>query len=181
MPKGLQLSLSVILLLSCGFLYQLTLKPSCHLSCLPPYKSQQGLEAILGKGRAIVFLETSERMEPSPLVSCAVESAAKIYPEQPVAFFMKGLRDSRQLQPNATYPAFSLLSAIDNVFLLPLNMKRLFEDTPLFSWYPQVSIQRILECWCGEGPQKMTPTYSVSEMVLEPRSLDCCPVFSPWC
>ncbi|XP_032989031.1 alpha-1,4-N-acetylglucosaminyltransferase [Rhinolophus ferrumequinum] len=139
MLKELQLSLSVILLLSCGFLYRLTTKFSCHFSCLPPYKSQQGPEGLLGKGRSIVFIETSERMEPPPLVSCAVESAAKIYPEQPVAFFMKGLSNSMQPPPNSTYPAFSLLSAIDNVFLFPLNMTKLFEDTPLFSWYTQIN------------------------------------------
>ncbi|XP_011371517.1 alpha-1,4-N-acetylglucosaminyltransferase [Pteropus vampyrus] len=138
MLKELQLLLLVILLLLCGFLYQLTLKSSCYF-CLPPDEFQQGPEALLGKGRIIVFLETSERVEPSPLVSCAVESAARVYPEQPVAFFMKGLSDSMQLPPNSTYTAFSLLSAIDNVFLFPLNMKRLFEDTPLFSWYTQIN------------------------------------------
>ncbi|XP_036287245.1 lariat debranching enzyme isoform X5 [Pipistrellus kuhlii] len=139
MLRELQLSLLVMLMLSCGFLFQLTLKSSCLFSCLPPDKSQQGLEALLGKGRSIVFLETSERMEPSPLVSCAVESAARVYPEQPVVFFMKGLSSSTPLPPNSTYPAFSLLSAIDNVFLVPLDMKSLFEDTPLSSWYTQVN------------------------------------------
>lgn len=160
MLKGLQLSLSLILLLSCGFLYQLARKSSCLFSCLPPYRSRQGLEALLGRGHSIVFLETSERMEPSPLVSCAVESAAQVYPEQPVVFFMKGLSKSTQLPPNSTSPAFSLLSAMDNVFLFPLDMKRLFEDTPLFSWFTQVSVQRILECSCWECPQKMSPNYS---------------------
>ncbi|XP_012519008.1 PREDICTED: alpha-1,4-N-acetylglucosaminyltransferase [Propithecus coquereli] len=139
MLKELQLSLSVILLLACGFLYQLTLKSGCLFSCLPPFKSQQGLDALLSHGRSIVFLETSERMEPPPMVSCAVESAARIYPKRPVVFFMKGLNYSTQLPSNSTHPAFSLLSAIDNVFLFPLDMKRLFEDTPLFSWYTQIN------------------------------------------
>ncbi|XP_066207216.1 alpha-1,4-N-acetylglucosaminyltransferase [Saccopteryx leptura] len=139
MLKELQLFLSLLLLLSCGFFYQLTWKSSCLFSCLPPHKSQQDPEALLGQGRSIVFLETSERMEPTPLVSCAVESAAKVYAKQPVVFFMKGLSNSTQLPSNSTYPAFSLLSAIDNVFLFPLDMKRLFEDTPLFSWYTQIN------------------------------------------
>nr|XP_011719852.1 alpha-1,4-N-acetylglucosaminyltransferase isoform X2 [Macaca nemestrina] len=143
MRKELQLSLSVTLLFACGFLYQFTLKSS-FLFCLPSFKSQQGLEALLSHRRGIVFLETSERMEPTHLVSCAVESAAKIYPERPVVFFMKGLTDSTPMPSNSTYPAFSFLSAIDNVFLFPLDMKRLFEDTPLFSWYNQIntSIER---------------------------------------
>ncbi|ELW48590.1 alpha-1,4-N-acetylglucosaminyltransferase [Tupaia chinensis] len=138
--KGLQLSLSVILLLACGFLYQLSLKSNRLFSCLPPFKSQQRLEALLSHGRSIVFLETSERTDPPPMVSCAVESAAKIYPGQPVAFFMKGLNNSTQLPSNATPPALSLLSAIDNVFLFPLDMRTLFEDTPLFSWYTRVNV-----------------------------------------
>ena len=144
----LQLSL-LIVLLACGFLYQFTLKSSCLFPFLLPYKSQQGLEALLGHGRSIVFLETSERTEPSPLVSCAVESVAKVYPEQPVLLLLKGLTNSTQLLSNSTSPALSLLSAIDNVFLFPLDMKSLFEDTPLFSWYTRVSIQRNLECQCG--------------------------------
>ncbi|XP_036917062.1 alpha-1,4-N-acetylglucosaminyltransferase [Sturnira hondurensis] len=140
MLKERQLFLSTILLLSCGFLYQLTLKSSCLFSCLAPNKSQQGLGALLGKGRSIVFLETSERTEPPPLVSCAVESAAKVYPERPVAFLVKGLSHSMKMPPNSTSPAFSLLSGIDNVFLFPLDMKRLLEDTPLFSWYSQINV-----------------------------------------
>ncbi|XP_064133345.1 alpha-1,4-N-acetylglucosaminyltransferase [Loxodonta africana] len=139
MLKELQVSLLIFLLLACGFLYQLILKSSSLFSCLPTYKFPQGPEALLSHQRSIVFLETSERMEPPPLVSCAVESAARVYPEQPVVFFMKGLNNSTQLPPHATYPAFSLLSAIDNVFLFPLDMKRLFEDTPLFSWYTQIN------------------------------------------
>ncbi|XP_002716610.3 alpha-1,4-N-acetylglucosaminyltransferase [Oryctolagus cuniculus] len=144
MLKELQLSLSVILLLACGFLYQLSLRSGCLFSCLPPLKSQEGPEALLSPGRSIVFLETSERTEPPPLVSCAVESAARIYPGQPVAFFMKGLGNPTQLPSNSTHPAFSLLSAMDNVFLFPLDMKSLLEDTPLFSWYTHVntSVQR---------------------------------------
>ncbi|KAI5936276.1 Zinc finger protein DZIP1L [Manis javanica] len=159
MLKELQLSLSVILLLACVFFYQLTLKSTCLFSCLPPYKSQQGLEALLSHGRSIVFLETSERMEPSPLVSCAVESAAKIYPEQPVVLFMKGLNNSAQLPTNSTYRALSLLVAIDNVFLFPLDMERLFEDTPLLSWYSQALSQLLcLLPWpWGHPPMVVSP------------------------
>ncbi|XP_008047475.1 alpha-1,4-N-acetylglucosaminyltransferase [Carlito syrichta] len=139
MLKELQLSLSVGLLLACGFLYQLALKSSCLFSCLPSSTAPQGPEALLRRGRHLVFLETSERMEPPPLVSCAVESAAKVYPEKPVVFFMKGLHSSPRPPSNSTHPAFSLLSAMDNVFLLPLDLESLFEDTPLSSWYTQVN------------------------------------------
>lgn len=139
MLKELQLSLLVILLLACGVLYQFSLKSSCFF-CLPSSTSKQGPEALLSTGRSIVFLETSERTEPSSLASCAVESASRIYPTQPVLFFMKGLNGSTQQSPNSTHRAFALLSAISNVFLFPLDMKTLFEDTPLFSWYIHVNI-----------------------------------------
>lgn len=156
MLKELHLFLLVVLLLVCAFFYQLSLKSSCFF-CLPPQQLEQDPGALLGNGHGIVFIETSERMEPTPLVSCAVESAAKIYPRQPVAFFMKGLCNTTRLPSNSTYPGFSLLSAIDNVFLFPLDMKRLFEDTPLLSWYTRVSVQRILECPRWERLQTMSP------------------------
>ncbi|KAM5291850.1 alpha-1,4-N-acetylglucosaminyltransferase [Ctenodactylus gundi] len=140
MLKALQLSLSAVLLLASGFLfYQLTTRSGCLFSCLPLSNSQPGLEDLLSHGRSIVFLETSERLEPPPLVSCAVESAAKIYPERPVVFLMKGLNDFTQPSSNSSNPAFSLLSAIDNVFLLSLDMNRLFEGTPLLPWYTQIN------------------------------------------
>ncbi|XP_042521689.1 alpha-1,4-N-acetylglucosaminyltransferase [Dipodomys spectabilis] len=139
MLKELQVSLSLVLLLACGFLYRLSLRSRCLFSCLPPFKSPQGSEDLLRQGRSIVFIETSERMEPTPLVSCAVESAAKVYPKQPVAFFMKGLSNATQLLPNSSYPALSLLLAIDNVFFFPLDMERLFEGTPLYAWYTHIN------------------------------------------
>lgn len=143
MLKELHLSLSLVLMFACGLLYQLTLRSQCFFTCLPLFTSPQGPDGLLRSGRSIVFIETSERVEPPPLVTCAVESAAKIYPEQPIIFFMKKLSNATQLTPNASYPAFSLLSAIDNVFFVPLDMKKLFEDTPLFSWYTKVSVQSI--------------------------------------
>ncbi|XP_008835663.1 alpha-1,4-N-acetylglucosaminyltransferase [Nannospalax galili] len=139
MLKELHLSVSLVLVLACGFLYRLTVRSHCFFSCLPLFKSPKGLEGLLSNGHSIVFIETSERMEPPPLVSCAVESAAKIYPEKPIIFFMKGLSNATQVAPNSSHPAFSLLSDIENVFFAPLDMKRLFEDTPLFSWYTKVN------------------------------------------
>ncbi|XP_037382565.1 alpha-1,4-N-acetylglucosaminyltransferase [Talpa occidentalis] len=139
--REFHLSLLVFLLLVCGFLYQFNLKSSSLFSYLHSYnKPQQGLEAILSQGHGIVFLETSERMEPSLLASCAVESAAKVYPEHPVVLLMKGLNNSTQLPPNSSDSAFSVLSAMDNVFFFPLDMKRLFEDTPLSLWFAGVNV-----------------------------------------
>ncbi|XP_048190403.1 alpha-1,4-N-acetylglucosaminyltransferase [Perognathus longimembris pacificus] len=142
MLKELRLSLSLVLLLACGFLYRLSLKSGCLFSCGPAFKSPQGPESVLSRGRSIVFIETSERLEPPPLVSCALESAAKVYPGQPVAFFMKGLSNGTRLTPNSSYPALSLLSAMDNVFFFPLDMERLFEGTPLLAWYTRIDSER---------------------------------------
>lgn len=153
MLKELHLSLSLVLMFACGLLYQLTLRSQCFFACLPLFTSPQGPDGLLRSGRSIVFIETSERVEPPPLVTCAVESAAKIYPEQPIIFFMKKLSNATQLTPNASYPAFSLLSAIDNVFFVPLDMKKLFEDTPLFSWYTKVSVQSIEGVCVGREKQ----------------------------
>ncbi|XP_074067691.1 alpha-1,4-N-acetylglucosaminyltransferase [Macrotis lagotis] len=140
MLKEFQISLSVFLLLfACGFLYEMTLKPRCFFSCIPTYKTMMKPENILRR-RSIVFLETTDRLEPSPLVSCAVESAARIYPERSIIFLMKGLdNNSTYLPLNATYPSFSLLSAIRNVFFFPLDMETLLQETPLFSWYTQIN------------------------------------------
>lgn len=162
MLRELYLSLSLVLVFACGLLYQLTLRSQCFFACLPLFTSPQGLEGLPMSGRSIVFIETSERMEPPPLVSCAVESAAKIYPEQPVIFFMKGLSNSTQLTSNTSYPAFSLLSAINNVFFVPLDMKRLFKDTPLFPWYTKVSIKIIEKVCVGREKQNiMRPIHSL--------------------
>ncbi|XP_040596116.1 alpha-1,4-N-acetylglucosaminyltransferase isoform X4 [Mesocricetus auratus] len=139
MLKEIHLSLSLVLVFACGLLYQLTLRSHCFFACLPLFTSPQGPEGLLRSGRSIVFIETSERVEPSPLVTCAVESAANIYPEQPIIFFMKWLSNATRLTPNTSSPAFSLLSAMDNVFFVPLDMRKLFADTPLFSWYTKVN------------------------------------------
>lgn len=155
MLRELHLSLSLVLVFACGLLYRLTLRSQCFFACLPLFTSPPGQEGLLSSGRSIVFIETSERVEPPPLVSCAVESAAKIYPEQPVIFFMKRLSNATQLNSNTSYPAFSLLSAIDNVFFVPLDMKKLFEDTPLFSWYTKVSVQSIDKVCVGKEKQNL--------------------------
>lgn len=135
----LQFSLSVTLLFACGFPHQLLLKPSC-LICYLPFLQVPGLEALLGRGRSIVFLETSERMEPTPLVCCAVESAAKVYPERKslCCCLSKGSQFTEAAVPQTHFPWSPFFSLSNwHVFLSSLDMKSLFEDTPLFSWYTE--------------------------------------------
>ncbi|XP_028918811.1 alpha-1,4-N-acetylglucosaminyltransferase [Ornithorhynchus anatinus] len=142
MLKELQISLVIILMFVCGFLYEIILKPKCFFPCIPTFKNLVKLEDVVTHGRGIFFLETSDRLEPPPLVSCAVESASRIYRDRPVVFFLKGLNGNlSHLPSNSTNKALSLLSRIANVFLFPLDMKTLLQETPLSTWYSQINPQ----------------------------------------
>ncbi|XP_064020818.1 alpha-1,4-N-acetylglucosaminyltransferase [Pogoniulus pusillus] len=121
-----------------GILYELSLLSGCFLPYLPVPKHLLAPEQVLSLGRSIIFLETSERLEPPPLVSCSVESAARTYQDRPIILFMKGLANGTALRPASSYAAFSLLSSIKNVFIFPLQMETIFQETPLLSWYNQV-------------------------------------------
>ncbi|KAM4650715.1 alpha-1,4-N-acetylglucosaminyltransferase-like [Discoglossus pictus] len=79
-------------------------------------------------------------MEPPHLVLCAIESAARIYPDRPVAFFMKGLKNiSTEEEENRILNTFPTLSNLSNVYLFPLAMEEVFKDTPLLPWYLKVN------------------------------------------
>ncbi|XP_018429913.1 PREDICTED: alpha-1,4-N-acetylglucosaminyltransferase-like, partial [Nanorana parkeri] len=93
-------------------------------------------EDILSTGNSIIFLETSERLQLPSLVLCAIESAARVYPNRSVVLFMKGLNhtDSEDQEEKALghYPT---LVSLDNVHIFPLIMETFFNNTPLFNWY----------------------------------------------
>ncbi|KAM3930990.1 alpha-1,4-N-acetylglucosaminyltransferase-like [Leptodactylus fuscus] len=97
-------------------------------------------KVILSKGNGILFVETTKRMEPTSLILCAIESAARAYPDRPVIFFMNGLsdiiteEDEKNIRKN-----FPSLSSFNNVYFLPLRFEDLFTDTPLLSWYLQAN------------------------------------------
>ncbi|KAM4693593.1 alpha-1,4-N-acetylglucosaminyltransferase-like [Discoglossus pictus] len=95
---------------------------------------------ILKEGNGIIFIETTDRMEPPHLVLCAVESAARVYPDRPVAFFMKGLKSiTTEEEENRIRNTFPTLSSLSNVYLFPLAMEEVFKDTPLLPWYLKVN------------------------------------------
>ncbi|XP_075123005.1 alpha-1,4-N-acetylglucosaminyltransferase-like [Leptodactylus fuscus] len=79
-------------------------------------------------------------MEPTSLILCAIESAARAYPDRPVIFFMNGLsdiiteEDEKNIRKN-----FPSLSSFNNVHFLPLRFEDLFTDTPLLSWYQKAN------------------------------------------
>ncbi|XP_041035238.1 alpha-1,4-N-acetylglucosaminyltransferase-like [Carcharodon carcharias] len=87
----------------------------------------------------IMFVETSDKVEPTPLAACSVESAARLHPDKRVYFFMKGFNGKLSQYPQPNYTGIPLLSAISNVVLLPLNLTELFENTPLHEWHQKVN------------------------------------------
>lgn len=139
MLKEIQMCLGIFFVFACGIYYELSLEHDCFLSCKPVSKQNLTLEDVMIQGRSIIFMETTDRMQPPPLVICSVESAARIYPNRPVIFFMKGLDNKTVEDFKFSFPALSFLSAMKNVFFFPLQMASLFQDTPLLPWYLQVS------------------------------------------
>ncbi|KAM9316080.1 alpha-1,4-N-acetylglucosaminyltransferase-like [Gastrophryne carolinensis] len=100
-------------------------------------------DAIPTKGNGIFFMETTDRMEPPSLVLCAVESAARVYPDRPVVFFMKGLDDiSTEEDLIRAKQRFPTLSSYGNVHLFPLKMELLFNQTPLMVWFKNINPMR---------------------------------------
>ncbi|XP_068135844.1 alpha-1,4-N-acetylglucosaminyltransferase-like [Hyperolius riggenbachi] len=88
-------------------------------------------------------METTDRMEPPSLVLCAIESAARIYPDRPVVYFMKGLGNiTTEEEENNTRQRFPSLSSFPNVYYFPLIMDELFSNTPLISWFEKVDQSR---------------------------------------
>lgn len=95
---------------------------------------------ILREGNGILFMETTDRMNPPSLVLCAIESAARVYPDRPVAFFMKGLEDiTTEEDEKRARQQFPTLSSYNNVYLFPLRMCTLFNNTPLKPWFDKVN------------------------------------------
>ncbi|XP_069755461.1 alpha-1,4-N-acetylglucosaminyltransferase-like isoform X1 [Narcine bancroftii] len=90
----------------------------------------------------IMFVETTDNMEPTPLAVCAVESAAHQNPDKQIYYFMKGFSGNLSQYPLPEYRGIHLLSSLENVVILPLNAMELFEGTPLKSWYLKVNPEK---------------------------------------
>ncbi|XP_072111824.1 alpha-1,4-N-acetylglucosaminyltransferase-like [Mobula birostris] len=87
----------------------------------------------------IMFLESTDNLKPMPLAMCSVESAARLNPDKPIYYFMKGFSGNLSQYPETEYRGIHLLSSMKNVIILPLNPIELFEDTPLESWYQKAN------------------------------------------
>ncbi|KAG8445553.1 hypothetical protein GDO86_010358 [Hymenochirus boettgeri] len=87
-----------------------------------------------------MFIETTDRMNPPSLVLCAIESAARVYSDRPVVYFMKGLPNmlgvNEEIKARNIFPT---LSSFDNVYFFPLSMEDIFTGTPLLPWYKKVN------------------------------------------
>ncbi|XP_051874543.1 alpha-1,4-N-acetylglucosaminyltransferase-like [Pristis pectinata] len=90
----------------------------------------------------IMFVESTDNVEPTPLMVCSVESAARLNPDKPVHYFMKGFSDNLSQYPQPEYRGIPLLSSMKNVVILPLNPTEPFEDTPLKGWYQKVNPEK---------------------------------------
>ncbi|XP_075425471.1 alpha-1,4-N-acetylglucosaminyltransferase-like [Ascaphus truei] len=139
MQKALRIFTFLMLMTAFGFFYRFTYKQSCYF-CMPFRFKAISPEDVLKQGNGIMFLETTDRMEPSSLVLCAIESAARVYHDRPVVFFMKGLTNiTSEEDMSRTRKSFQTLSSFDNVYFFPLRMEEVFKDTPLLSWYMKVN------------------------------------------
>ncbi|MEE6500868.1 hypothetical protein FKM82_003963 [Ascaphus truei] len=135
----------LVVLSTIGFIYRLNYKQSC-IFCKPLFSiepvSSKAIspEDVLRHGNGIIFLETTNRMEPPSHILCAIESAARVYHDRPVVFFMKGLTNiSSEDDMNRTRKSFPTLSSFDNVYFFPLRMEEVFKDTPLLPWFMKVN------------------------------------------
>ncbi|XP_062914266.1 lactosylceramide 4-alpha-galactosyltransferase-like [Mobula hypostoma] len=111
-------------------------KVSNHIKC-PPVDINFGRNAssLTKSNTTIFFLETSKRTNPTFLTMCSVESAARSHPKAKVVFYMKGLTATGGKQTLE----MSLLNCFPNVEIKPIDLKEIFADTPLYSWYLQLN------------------------------------------
>nr|XP_025033994.1 alpha-1,4-N-acetylglucosaminyltransferase-like isoform X1 [Pelodiscus sinensis] len=139
MMKWVKIGLGITCVFFLAFVYKRSQPSGCIYPCQPCAELFPMQKDDVSQSSGIIFVETTDRLEPPPLVSCSVESAARAYPNRPVRFFMKGLKNNTSMDSVSTSPAFALLSAMKNVFLLPLDMETVFQDTPLLPWYHKVN------------------------------------------
>ncbi|XP_078265918.1 alpha-1,4-N-acetylglucosaminyltransferase-like [Rhinoraja longicauda] len=90
----------------------------------------------------IMFVESTNNVEPKPLAMCSVESAARHNPDKQIYYFMKGFSGNLSQYPQPEYRGIPLLSSMKNVIILPLNPTELFKDTPLEGWYQKVNPEK---------------------------------------
>ncbi|KAM4771190.1 alpha-1,4-N-acetylglucosaminyltransferase [Rhinophrynus dorsalis] len=143
--KALKIFSSLLLITAFGFIYKIIHRQKSNLYIPFLYSSTSiSPKDILSQGNGIIFLETTARMKLPSLVLCSIESAARVYHDRPVAFFMKGLSDINTTDENRVRKRYPTLLPFDNVYLFPLIMEELFKDTPLLPWYMKIDPEKEL-------------------------------------
>ncbi|XP_073432620.1 alpha-1,4-N-acetylglucosaminyltransferase-like [Dendrobates tinctorius] len=97
---------------------------------------------VLQQGNSILFVETTDRMDEPSLVLCSIESAARVYLDRPVIFFMKGLDDIIKDDVMKIQQHYPTLSSYKNIYFLPLRLEKLFAETPFLAWYKKIDPAR---------------------------------------
>ncbi|XP_068135236.1 alpha-1,4-N-acetylglucosaminyltransferase-like [Hyperolius riggenbachi] len=78
-------------------------------------------------------------MQVPSLVLCAIESAARVYPDRQVVFFMEGFNHTNsEDDAKRALSHYPTLSSLENVHIYPLKIEELFNNTPLLQWYTEV-------------------------------------------
>ncbi|XP_075720030.1 alpha-1,4-N-acetylglucosaminyltransferase-like [Rhinoderma darwinii] len=136
--------LQFILLLICsGFLYKVIYQKSNAFYFSEFFIKGTGPDFfnendILNRGDGIIFLETTDTLQPKPLVLCAIESAARVYHDRPVVFFMKGLKEVDSDGEKRSLKYFPTLKSLDNIYILPLILDDTLNSTPFLPWYNKI-------------------------------------------
>ncbi|KAM5163733.1 alpha-1,4-N-acetylglucosaminyltransferase-like [Mantella aurantiaca] len=155
MLKEIRIFVLVLMIAVLGFISRTTIRQKSHymwnffissyselatMDNTDEMLSSFSANTVLREGNGILFMETTDRMDPPSLVLCAIESAARVYPDRPVVFFMKGLEDiiTKEDEKRARQQ-FPTLSSLGNVYLFPLRMDQLFNNTPLKPWFDKVN------------------------------------------
>ncbi|XP_074860353.1 alpha-1,4-N-acetylglucosaminyltransferase-like isoform X2 [Carettochelys insculpta] len=138
MQKWITIASTLFFFFALSVIYHISPKTNQISPVIPSSNSSLPQKQIMNYRGSIIFVETSDSLEPSPLASCSVESAARIYQDRPVFYFMKGPTANIRQDVNSAYPTFSLLSALENVYIIPFQLEILFQGTPLLRWYHQV-------------------------------------------
>nr|XP_033813562.1 alpha-1,4-N-acetylglucosaminyltransferase-like [Geotrypetes seraphini] len=137
MKPWIQFPLLFFFIFTCSAVFWMNKKSSWTLHNF--FYQQMTIKDVIEPDIGIFFAETTENLEPSSTVVCAIESAARTYPNRFVYFFMKGLTKDMTVTKNSFYKAIPLLSSIENIHILPLNFEKIFKDTPLLPWYQKVN------------------------------------------
>ncbi|XP_072266469.1 alpha-1,4-N-acetylglucosaminyltransferase-like [Pyxicephalus adspersus] len=159
MIKALRIFLLMLFITAAGFLYKvmyngynvsyfsyifiqgLSVNPSDGTIAKDQANSNKvTAEDILSGGNSIIFLETGDRIQLPSLVLCAIESAARVYPNRSVVFLIKSLNHTNsEDQEKRFIDHYPTLSSLNNVYIFPLVMEDILNKTPLFDWYKKIN------------------------------------------